>query len=84
MPYFHIRPLKKTSQSAIGVVNMLRKDPDVRRLTIMETFVNGSDDWLIRVSCDDAEIESIIKARLDLHKDMYAEYEINSEYGWTL
>lgn len=84
MPYFHIRPLKKTSQSAIGVVNMLRKDPDVRRLTIMETFVNGSDDWLVRVSYDDTEIENIIKARLDLHKDMYSEYEINSECGWTL
>ena len=84
MPYFHIRPLKKTSSSAIGVVNMLRKDPDVRRLTIMETFVNGSDDWVVRVSCDDIEIENIVKARLDLHKDMYAEYEINGEYGWTL
>ena len=84
MPYIHIRPLKKTSQSAIGVVNMLRRDSDVRRLTIMEMFVNGNDDWLVRVSCDDTEIENIIKARLDLHKDMYTEYEINNEYGWTL
>lgn len=84
MPYIHIKPLKKTSQSAISIVNMLRKDPDVRRLIIMETFVNGSDDWMVRVSCDDTEIENIIKARLDLHKDMYSKYEINGEYGWIL
>lgn len=84
MPYFYITPVKKSSSSAMHIVNMIRKDPDVRRLTIVETFVNGCDDWMVRVSCDDPEVEAIIKARLDLHKDAYTKYEISKDSGWTL
>ena len=81
MPYIYITPAKKTCSSVFSIVNMIRKDPDVRRLTIIETFVNGSDDWVIKVSCDDPEIEAIVKAKLDLHRDMHSKYEISDRCG---
>lgn len=82
--YIHITPSANTSRSAIGIINMLRKDIDVRKRTIMEVFVNGSNDWRVKIAYDDDAIGEIIKARLELHRDTYSEYDINDNGEWTL
>ena len=81
MPYIYIEPKNINSvRNVMRIVCGLRKMRSVRRGTIINTEVNGFDDWTIIVAVDDDEVKSDVEYWLNSNKELITYYTETENY----
>lgn len=80
MPYILIQPFKNSVRNVTRIVTLLRGHRNIREHTIFDIEVNGCDDWIIEISCDNeyGELEDV-ELLLKMNQELIKEYEVRDE-----
>lgn len=75
MPYIYIEPKNIHSvRNVMRIVCGLRKMSSVRKGTIINTEVNGIDEWSIIVAVDEEDVKSDVECWLNSNQDLICWY----------
>lgn len=80
MPYILIEPFKNSIRNVTRIITLLRGHRKIHDHTIFDIEVNGCDDWIIEISCnnDDVDVDEI-ELILKMNQELIKRYEVRNE-----